>query len=304
MRPFSIILLIVAALAGVTAVFVGKRVIQNRAAAAEAAARIASADTEVLVAARDLPQGHVLIEADLRWARWPTATAQSAHAMIRNNGETTMAQIPGAAVRRNVVAGEPISADALFTPGQGTGFMSGMVSPGRKAVGVTVTAASTASGFVLPGDFVDVILTVDLRRNEVMLPGGGRFASEVILRGVRVLAVDQTLTPGTAASSGRGRRGNSRGAVSQAQAKDEPVTPEDVAMVGKTVALEVTPADGERLLAAQAAGTLSLALRSLAISDDRGDAKRGFASDVETSRALRLAVGGGVKVIKGGEVAR
>ena len=269
MRPFSIILLIVAALAGVTAVFVGKRVIQNRAAAAEAAARIASADTEVLVAARDLPQGHVLIEADLRWARWPTATAQSAHAMIRNNGETTMAQIPGAAVRRNVVAGEPISADALFTPGQGTGFMSGMVSPGRKAVGVTVTAASTASGFVLPGDFVDVILTVDLRRNEVMLPGGGRFASEVILRGVRVLAVDQTLTPGTAASSGRGRRGNSRGAVSQAQAKDEPVAPEDVA-----------------------------------ISDDRGDAKRGFASDVETSRALRLAVGGGVKVIKGGEVAR
>ena len=121
---------------------------------------------------------------------------------------------------------------------------------------------------------------------------------------MRVLAVDQTLTPGTAASSGRGRRGNSRGAVSQAQAKDEPVTPEDVAMVGKTVALEVTPADGERLLAAQAAGTLSLALRSLAISDDRGDAKRGFASDVETSRALRLAVGGGVKVIKGGEVAR
>ena len=43
MRPFSIVLLAVAALAGVTAVFVAKRVIQNRADAAEAAAHIATA---------------------------------------------------------------------------------------------------------------------------------------------------------------------------------------------------------------------------------------------------------------------
>ena len=75
------------------------------------------------------------------------------------------------------------------------------------------------------------------------------------------------------------------------------------AMVGKTVALEVTPADGERLLAAQAAGTLSLALRSLALGE-KEIAKGTFTSDVDTSRALRLAVGGGVKVIKGGEIVR
>src|SRR5262245_43203989 len=130
MRPFSIVLLVVAALAGVTAVFVAKRVIDGRAAAAAAASRIATADTEVLVAARDLPQGHVLAETDLRWDRWPTATAESAHAMTRHNGETTMAQIPGTAVRRNVVAGEPIYASTLFTPGRGTGFMAGLVSPG------------------------------------------------------------------------------------------------------------------------------------------------------------------------------
>jgi Flp pilus assembly protein CpaB len=120
-----------------------------------------------------------------------------------------------------------------------------------------------------------------------------------------VLAVDQTLTPGAAGpSSTHSKRVSSRNPTPQAQAKDDPnAAPEEVAMVGKTVALEVTPADGERLLAAQAAGTLSLALRSLAITDDHDDPKRGFASDVETSRALRLAVGGGVRVIKGGEVA-
>jgi pilus assembly protein CpaB len=298
MRPISIVLLVVAGIAALGVVFIGKRVVQDRANAAAAAQKVAIADVEVLVAARDLPQGHVLLETDLRWDRWPTATAQAVHAIVRDKSQDTRAQAPGTAARRNITAGEPISADNLFTPGRNSGFMAAMVLPGMKAVGVTVTAASTASGFVLPGDLVDVVLTVDLRRNEVALPGGGRYASEVILHGVRVLAVDQTLTPGTAAPSSRSKRISSKSGA--AQANDAP--PEDVAMVGKTVALEVTPADGERLLAAQAAGTLSLALRSLAISEAKEDTKS-FASDVDSSRALRMAVGGGVKVIRGGDVA-
>jgi pilus assembly protein CpaB len=220
---------------------------------------------------------------------------------VRDAGKPALVQAPGTAVRRNVTAGEPISAENLFTPGRGTGFMAAMVSPGMKAIGVTVTAASTASGFVLPGDLVDVVLTVDLRRNDMSLPGGGRYASEVILRDVRVLAVDQTLTPGSSTVTGVGRRPGSKSGA--AQAKDDSGTPGEVAMVGKTVALEVTPADGERLLAAQAAGTLSLALRSLAIPENKEDPNSSFVSDVDSSRALRMAVGGGVKVIKGGTVA-
>lgn len=306
MRPISIMLLAAAVMAAGGAAIYANRIVQARATEAAAAQRLASSDVEILVAMRELPQGHVLSEGDVKWDRWPLATANAAHVMRRESNEDPLSPVSGNAVRRNILAGEPIGAESLFTPGRNTGFMAGMVEPGMKAVGVTVTAASTASGFVLPGDLVDVILTVDLRKNEVVLPGGGRYASEIILRGVRVLAVDQTLSPSVSSSSTtKSRRTSSKkgNVVKSAQAADEGGVPEEMAMVGKTVALEVTPADGERLLAAQAAGTLSLALRSLALGE-KEIAKGTFTSDVDTSRALRLAVGGGVKVIKGGEIVR
>ena len=307
MRPVTFVLLGIAITAAVGAVVVANRVVQRRAAEAAHAQMVAIAEVEVLVAAHDVAQGRILRQTDLRWDRWPTSTATMTQVVIRNPSQNILDQLPGIAVRHSLVAGEPISAQALFTPGIGSGFMAGMVAPGKKAVGVTVTAASTASGFVLPGDLVDVILTVDLRKAEVAMPGGGRYAAEKILHAVRVLAVDQSLTPGAPASGNvktrKKRPEGDKGGQGAAQAAETAAAPDEVAMVGKTVALEVTPEEAERLLAAQATGTLSLALRSLALSET-DDRDLPFTADVDTSRALRSAVGGGVRVIKGGEVAK
>jgi pilus assembly protein CpaB len=130
----------------------------------------------------------------------------------------------------------------------------------------------------------------------VTLPGGGRFASETILHNVRVLAVDQALNQTSA---------------SQLKKKPKPVEPkssdgagpaDEQAIVGKTVAIEATAEESERVLAAEAAGTLSLALRSMAISEAGDGSQAPFTRDVDMSRVLRMATGGGVKVIKGGEI--
>jgi len=70
--------------------------------------------------------------------------------------------------------------------------------------------------------------------------------SEVILANVRVLAIDQTP---------KEKDGQS-------------------AVIGKTVTLELTPAQGQMLTRARQSGTLSLALRSIAdasMAEDRSD---------------------------------
>jgi pilus assembly protein CpaB len=250
----------------------------------------------VLVAARDVPQGHRLRDGDLRLDHWPSANAEAAHAIIGQPGDATMAGVLGMATRRPLLKGEPILQTALFAPGTAAGFMPEMIMPGKKAVGITVTAASSASGFVLPGDAVDVILTIDLHKAEVNLPDAGRFASETILRNVRVLAVDQALNQANAPTLKKKPRSG------EAKAAEGPSQNDEQAIVGKTVAIEVTPEQAEHVLAAEAAGTLSLVLRSLAVEEVADGETGSVRPRAEISQVLRMATGGGVKVIKGGQV--
>jgi pilus assembly protein CpaB len=292
MRPLTIALVAGALLAtGGVAVLAHKMI---RGAAEDAAARETAKprEVEVLVAARDLPQGRILAEGDLRWARWPEGTADAGRVLLRDGDQSAHARVAGSATRRPLIAGEPIVAAAVFRPGDGNGFMAQMIAPGKKAVGVTVTAASTASGFVLPGDLVDVILTLDLHKADVTLPMEGRFASQTILRAVKVLAVDQALDARDAKPAKRRR--SSKPEEEKPAADKAAAEPDEIAIIGKTVALEVTPADAERVMAAQAAGTLSLSLRSLAVDETKREGLTG----------LRPATGGGVRVIKGGNVVR
>lgn len=302
MRPITIILIAIAVFAAGAAVLVANNVVQRRAADAAAAQAAAARDIEVLVAARDTPQGRSLKETDLRWDKWPTGTADPKKVILRDPNKKPLEHLPGLWLRRSILEGEPITAKAVFNPGDKSGFMAGMIGAGKKAVGITVTAASTASGFVLPGDTVDVIMTVDMKKAEGILPGGGRFASETILRAVRVLAVDQSIIPGEGGKGKQAKKSNNQKPDPAAAAAGAEA--EEVAIVGKTVAIEVTPEEAERVLAAQAAGSLSLALSSMAEAEPSSEKTSPYTVDVDMSRALRSATGGGVKVIKGGQVAK
>jgi pilus assembly protein CpaB len=96
-----------------------------------------------------------------------------------------------------------------------------------RAISTEISAETGAGGFILPNDYVDVLLTREQNN---------AFISETILRNVRVLAIDQTV-----------------------QEKDG-----QKAAVGRTATLELTPKQTEMLALSRRRGTLSLALRSLA----------------------------------------
>jgi pilus assembly protein CpaB len=115
-----------------------------------------------------------------------------------------------------------------------SGFLSAILPSGKRAAAVRVTAQSTAGGFILPNDRVDVVHTG---------ASGDNTVSQTILRNIRVLAIDQTVE----------ERDGER------------------VVVGKTATLELDPAQVEIITAAETSGTVSLALRSMADVGEEDD---------------------------------
>lgn len=203
----------------------------------------------VLVAAQDVAAGAPVTEAAFRWQPWPADSLRPEYAAITPdaaNPDATradaQARLLDMLARRAIAAGEPLTEAKLFRR-DGAGFLAGALAAGHRAVAIAVEAESAASGFILPGDRVDVILSQDARRHldkdmPQALPGDVpvvRFTAETVVENVRVLAIDQTM---------------------RTEEKES-------AHVAKTVTLEVTPEQVERLAIAQHMGRISLTLRSL-----------------------------------------
>ncbi|MFN3685598.1 Flp pilus assembly protein CpaB [Salinarimonas sp.] len=183
--------------------------------------------TPVLVAAVDIPMGQTLRSEDLRWLDWP-ADSVPAGLVTSDQGIETAA---GAMTRVALLAGEPIRPERLIRGGNG--FMSAILPQGMRALAISIDTrgATSAGGFVLPNDRVDVIRTV---RDE---GGGDSHSAQTILRNIRVLAIGKNVQTD--------ERGNSY-------------------VDGETATLEVTPSQAEMLTLAQRTGQLALVLRSLA----------------------------------------
>lgn len=183
--------------------------------------------TQIVVANADIPAGgFVRSDYHIAMANWPEANITQA--MLPSTTHK-LTDFEGAVARRAIKKGEPITVGQLVKSNEG-GFMSAVLEPGKRAVSVAVDATSGNAGFIFPGDHVDLILT-----HQMNVPGGVERASETFIEDARVLAVDQMLD-----------------------------NPDNVAVLAKTVTLEVTPKQAEEINVAKDLGKISLSLRSLA----------------------------------------
>ena len=224
----------------------------------------------VLVAARDLPAGTRLTDADLNWQDWPVNTLNPAYIVeggapvatapakgtedaaakdgpvaVKKPGSEVVQAVAdkvmpsaakeayvGGVTREALLANEPII-DAKIVRADEGGYMAVMLNPGMRALAVPVSVDNTAGGFILPGDRVDILVTHQTPRTT----GSGTLDSvQPVLRNIRVLAIDQQVTVEAGKQS----------------------------VIGATATLEVSPSDGQVVTLAKASGTLSLMLRSYA----------------------------------------
>lgn len=210
-----------------------QQALQAQLTAANTSEPVTVETAKVLVARDDMPAGTFLKEDNVRFADWPKDGVAETYFVEE---DTTLEQLSGAVVRSGLTAGEPLTAGRIVRPGD-RGFLAAVLRPGMRAISVPINATTGISGFIFPGDYVDLLLTQSLKRGEIT-----RHASETVLREVRVLAVDQRVS-------------------------DQEGTP----AVAKTATLEVTPKQAEEIAVVMEIGRLSLALRSLPQETETGD---------------------------------
>jgi pilus assembly protein CpaB len=240
MKLFRVLVLAVALMAGGIAAWLALNMTPGEAPAptvVELAPQIQSQD--VLVATADISQGQKLSAENVGWQRWPDEAINDAYIQKQVQPEA-IEELQGTIVRSQFVAGEPIREIKLARAE--SGFLSAILPPGKRAVAVRVSAQTTAGGFILPNDRVDVIQTIS---QQTSADAAAESVSRTILTNVKVLAIDQTV--------------------------DE--QNEEAVAVGKTATLELDPAQVELITAAEASGTLSLVLRSIADSDEVATAR-------------------------------
>ncbi len=217
--------------------------------------------TDVLVVKSDIPMGATL-GSQIGWQSWPAAGVYD-YFITRDANPDAVTSFSGSIARVPLYSGEPLRTAKLI--GEGQSFMSAILPSGKRAIATQISASTSAGGFILPNDRVDVIMT---RRSESGGTATG-FVTETILQNIRVLAIDQTIQ-----EDEEGRR----------------------VKVGETATLELTPQQAEIItVAQQMADRLTLALRATADSQQEVQ----YEADHLVSGAGRR---GTVRMIRSGEI--
>lgn len=229
----------------------------------------------VLVAKADLPSGLIVKRDHMEWKPWPEKGVGKNFLM---EGRDKMEDVVDSVVRGGIVMGEPIVNGRVIKPGD-RGFMAAVLKPDMRAISVKVKVDNSVSGFIKPGDHIDLLLSHTVTPRNSVPPTPHKIA-ETILSDLRVIAVDQ---------SSNDQNGQ--------------------ASVSRTITLEVTQKQSEIITVAKNVGALSFVLRSLPRPDAKPNQvakrvnRRSRTWDSEASRVLP-SVGGPrnqIEVVRGVE---
>jgi len=141
-----------------------------------------AAETEVVVAARDLQLGTVLTAEDVKLIGWPGG-------ILPEGYSSSVEEVLGRGVITNVVLNEPLISSKIAVKEAGGGLPI-VIPAGMRGVSVRVDDVISIAGFVLPGTRVDVLVTLD-QGNQSDNP-----VTKVILQNMSVLTSGQVIEQG------------------------------------------------------------------------------------------------------------
>ena len=229
---FGLVLVLGLALAGVAVYLTNNYFSQTQAALnheRELRARTGPL-VEVYVVNKTKKYGDTLTKEDVQLIYWPQ-NALPEHIFMKEEDLFPVGSQDPRYVMRQMEKFEPILAEKVTEPGQTAG-LTGQLAKGQGAFAIKVDVASGVSGFVQPGDHVDIYWTGAVGDNNDSM-------TRLIETGVKVIAVDQN----SADSNG-------------------------TATVARTVTVAATREQVARLAQAAATGKLALSLVSGADTSD------------------------------------
>ena len=140
------------------------------------------ATVTIVVADKPIPRFTVVTRDLLKTQEYPKDLVPSGSFM-------NMADVEGRVATSNLLQGEPLVEGRISAKGAGRG-MSVVVAPGMRAFTIGTPSISTGvAGFILPGNNVDVLLTLTEGQHE---PTGGA-STNTLAQNIEILAVDQVI---------------------------------------------------------------------------------------------------------------
>src|SRR5499433_1546578 len=216
MRSNNVIILIVAISMGGGAAYLARSWLQGQLDASSAY----QPASHIVVAAEPLAYGEAVTADNVSEIPWYTKTLPDGAFATKDD------LLDGG--RRTVLyplkRGEPLLRSKVTGPGQ-RASLAAVLEEGKRAVTVRVDDVRGVAGFVLPGDFVDIVMIAD------ELSSKRQSYSDILLEHVKVLAIDQIASEG-----------------------------EEKPKVAQAVTLEVTKEQAQKILLATNIGKLSLLL--------------------------------------------
>lgn len=240
-------------------------------------------EVQVYVAARDIPIGAKITANMITTRPWPEHLVLPDFVVGQSEGQRILETI----ARANFNRDEPINKTKLVNPSD-PNFLAGELPSGKRVVTIQTDEIAGVAGFVFPGDHVDVLVTHEIYRENVTaedledtrlrMSELQEEVTETLLYDIRVLAVDQRATGG--------------------------VNEEKGIIIPRSVSLEVSLEDAQKLRLAEEIGHLSLALRSV---EDKEKAERVAITRQADLSQFKLADAEkrddeGVRVIRGTDV--
>jgi pilus assembly protein CpaB len=216
MRSNNLIIIIIAIAMGGGAAYLARSWLQDQLNASA----FHQPATHVVIAAEPLAYGAALTSDNVTEIPWFTKMlpegAFASKDDLLNGGRRT--------VLYPLKQGEPVLRSKVTGPGQ-RASLAAVLEDGKRAVTVRVDDVRGVAGFVLPGDFVDIVMIAD------EVSSKRQSYSDILLEHVKVLAIDQIASEG-----------------------------EEKPKVAQAVTLEVTKEQAQKILLATNIGKLSLLL--------------------------------------------
>src|SRR5712671_8031165 len=181
MRSNQFNILVVAILMGGGAAYLARSWVQTQMSASASQ----QAAGQIVIAAASLQYGATVASDSVTEVPWFTTSLPEGAFASKDDLLRGGRRIVLSPVKR----GEPILQSKITGPGQRASLAS-LLDEGKRAVTVQVDDVRGVAGFVLPGDFVDIVMIADEASNR------RQSFSDILLEHVKVLAIDQIADDG------------------------------------------------------------------------------------------------------------
>jgi pilus assembly protein CpaB len=214
MKKRGLLLVAISLIMGIGAAWFANGWVQNRAGEGAENTNVVT----VMAAAIDIPYGTKVESRHVKAVQIPKEIKPQ-------DSVENVESITGMVATSDVLSGEMLIRSRFVEHAQGS-TLAALIGENMRAITLRVDDVVGVAGFLLPGNYVDVLATKKLRTSN-------KATTDTILKKIKVLAVDQTAR-----------------------------TNESDPVLVRAVTLEMSPSQSEELTKARAEGTIQLTLRN------------------------------------------